>query len=102
MRQVAFESLDLQFLIPITIDASDEDIDFSVSPGNFLLDKEATYAIANRYRGNSSTEIVKYLMDNGVLDNKLIWLKGLASKHVKRWFDFIQPEFPGFCYTYTA
>jgi uncharacterized protein YbaR (Trm112 family) len=90
MRQVALEDLGDLGLTVRTIDAADEDTDLSLSPGSFLLEKEAAPAVANKYRGSSEQTLVEYLMDKGLLENKVIWVKGLTDKHIERWLNFVQ------------
>lgn len=69
------------------IDANDECRD--EDPGKFLLTKFGkTREIKNGYREKSGASIQKYLIQNRVLKNTIVWIKGLNHEQKKAWMTF--------------
>ena len=68
------------------IDAADDCSDNNI--GEFLLWKFANRETASAYRPRAGRTIQAYLTIQGVLANKIIWVKGLAPEHVRVWMDF--------------
>lgn len=59
--------------------------------GEYLLQRYATDVVASNYRGRESLQ--SYISKNGVLNNRLLWVKGMTKEDEKNWIDF--------CRTYT-
>jgi hypothetical protein len=70
------------------IDAEDECREGG-SPGNFLLQRFARSGeVRNGYRERSRVTIQSYLIQNEVLNHRIIWVKGLSGKQAEEWVDF--------------
>lgn len=69
------------------IDANDECQ--NEAPGKFLLTKFCKEReVKNGYREKSGLSIQQYLIKNHVLNNTIIWIKGLNQKQIKAWMSF--------------
>ena len=76
--------------VTVLIDA-DEEGDSIKDIGRFLLEQYADPRVATGYRGRGS--IQQYIADNHVLDNRILWIKGMDLEWSKKWLTFCQ-EFP--------
>ncbi len=54
--------------------------------GEYLLSRYALESVASNYRGRES--IQQYISKNGVLNNRLLWVKGLTREEEEYWIDF--------------
>lgn len=54
----------------------------------FLLEKYATEEVRALYRGDIT--VSKYLVDEGVLDGRVLWVKGLGEGTQDRWIAFLR------------
>lgn len=70
------------------IDATD-DVPNNVAPGSFLLDHFApNKEVRNGYRERSKRSIQEYILENTVLKNRIIWVKGMLNSQVADWLSF--------------
>ena len=70
------------------VDATD-DVPVDVAPGRFLLDRFAqNKEVRNGYRERSQRSIQKYIIENTVLKNRIIWVKGMLNSQVSDWLSF--------------
>ncbi len=76
---------DLQPYVSI-IDAADDCPGGNV--GEFLLGKFADSDTASAYRVRSGMTLQQYLVRQGVLSDKIIWVKGLSPENLQAWLDF--------------
>lgn len=85
MRVVIQESItkDISTLSIETIDVHDEGGD-SVEPGSFLLE----YLKDVNYRKGGRFTIQEHILRNGLLENKLLWIKGLSRNNYEDWVNF--------------
>lgn len=58
------------------------------SPGMFLLQRFSKKSIANGYRESERLSIQKYMLRNNVLNNRIIWLKGMEEDSINAWIQF--------------
>ena len=58
-------------------------------PGDYIL---KTFAKKNQtgYRQGSSQSIQSYIINKGILNNRIIWVKGLTNKSTKIWKEFCE------------
>ena len=58
-------------------------------PGDYIL---KTFAKKNQtgYRQGSSQSIQSYIINKGILNNRIIWVKGLTNRSIKIWKDFCE------------
>ena len=58
-------------------------------PGDYIL---KTFAKRNQtgYRQGSSQSIQSYIINKGILSNRIIWVKGLTNKSIKIWKEFCE------------
>lgn len=58
-------------------------------PGDYIL---KTFAKRNQtgYRQGSSQSIQSYIINKGILNNRIIWVKGLTNKSIKIWKEFCE------------
>lgn len=54
--------------------------------GEYLLRRYATDVVAANYRGRESLQA--YISKNGILNNRLLWVKGMTKEDEKSWIDF--------------
>ena len=71
------------------IDAAD-DCPADVDPGRFLLQRFAKDDIGRNYRERSGATLQTYMIQNKVLWNSIIWIKGLDKEQTKKWLKFCQ------------
>ena len=70
------------------IDAKD-DVPDDMSPGAYLLQGYApNKEVRNGYRSKMSVSIQDYIKKNGVLKNRIIWIKGLSEQRSAQWLEF--------------
>lgn len=70
------------------VDATD-DVPVDVAPGRFLLDRFAqNKEVRNGYRERSQRSIQEYIIENTVLKNRIIWVKGMLNSQVSDWLSF--------------
>lgn len=70
------------------VDATD-DVPVDVNPGRFLLDRFApNKEVRNGYRERSQRSIQDYIIENTVLKNRIIWVKGMLNSQVSDWLSF--------------
>lgn len=70
------------------VDATD-DVPVDVNPGRFLLDRFApNKEVRNGYRERSQRSIQEYIIENTVLKNRIIWVKGMLNSQVSDWLSF--------------
>ena len=77
----------------VIIDQIDDSDDRSeeVSVGTFLLRRNGQKReIINGYRDRAGKSIQEYLIENGVLKDRIIWVKGLTSERAKEWISFVE------------
>ena len=66
-----------------------------LSVGRFLLDtKGQRPEIISGYRERSVKTIQEYLISNGVLRNRIIWVKGLSEEASREWISFVDDYHP--------
>ena len=60
--------------------------------GRYLLDRFVSPEIAAGYRGRE--KIQKYIIDNNVIENKVLWVKGMTQEQEKIWLQFCREYAP--------
>ena len=60
--------------------------------GRYLLERYALPEIAAGYRGREKMQ--KYILDKQVLDNRVLWVKGMNAEQEKRWLQFCKDYAP--------
>ena len=73
------------------IDVEDECPDIA-DIGRYLMEKYALPEIAAGYRGREKLQ--KYILDKHVLDNRVLWIKGMNAAQEKRWLQFCRDYVP--------
>lgn len=73
------------------IDVEDECPDIA-DVGRYLMEKYALPEIAAGYRGREKLQ--KYILDKQVLDNRVLWIKGMNAAQEKRWLQFCRDYVP--------
>lgn len=61
-----------------------------MDPGRFLLSRFASPADQRRYRPSSRLSVQDFLRQNGILENRLIWVYGLDEKSADEWLQFVR------------
>lgn len=78
------------YVIIDQIDDADDRTE-TVSVGTFLLRRNGQKReIINGYRDRAGKSIQDYLIANGVLKDRIIWVKGLDIKRAKEWIAFVE------------
>lgn len=54
----------------------------------YLLERFAYPDIRSGYRASSGLTIYKYILQNNVLKNRVIWLKGMDKRQIGEWYTF--------------
>lgn len=67
------------------IDVQDECPD-EENIGEYLLRRYALESVTSNYRGRES--IQEYISKNNILNNRLLWVKGMSKEDEKKWIDF--------------
>ncbi len=62
--------------------------DGTMDVAGFLLHERAVPEIRNGYRKTSGLTKQQYMIKNGVLRDRVVWVKGLDNKQTKSWLDF--------------
>ena len=60
--------------------------------GRYLMERYALPEIAAGYRGREKLQ--KYILDKQVLDNRVLWIKGMNASQEKRWLQFCRDYVP--------
>lgn len=62
-------------------------------PGDYIL---RTFAKKNQtgYRQGSSLSVQSYIINKGILNNRILWVKGLTNKSIKLWKNFCESFTP--------
>lgn len=82
-------------MIVEVVDSSDE-YSPGITVGKFLLDRYAnSREVRNGYRERSGKSIQRYLIDNSVLKNRIMWIKGLSGLDANDWIKFCKEFDPG-------
>lgn len=74
------------------IDVEDQCPDIT-DVGRYLLERYASPAIAAGYRGRERMQ--KYMLTKRVLDNRVLWVKGMNHEQEKKWLQFCKDYIPG-------
>lgn len=82
---------DMEFFYVEFIDVEDECPDIT-DVGRFLMERYALPEIAAGYRGREKLQ--KYILDKQVLDNRVLWIKGMNAVQEKRWLQFCRDYVP--------
>lgn len=69
------------------IDAVDDNPDGS-EPGRFILSRFSDIKTSRGYREKSKVSIQNYIAAKSVIDNRIIWVKGLKDDTAKQWVKF--------------
>lgn len=59
-----------------------------IDPGRYLLQRFAQGEIHNAYREKAGISLQKYMVQNNVLRNTIVWIKGLKATHAGNWINF--------------
>ena len=84
----------------LVFDYIDCELDFQTDAENnldiasFLFERYSTPSVKNGYRKSSGKSVQQYMLENHVLDNAIIWVKGMTEKQVRSWFDFCKAYKP--------
>ncbi len=73
------------------IDVEDECADLD-DIGRYLLERYASPSIAAGYRRREKLQ--KYMVDNKVLTNRVLWIKGMNAQQEKQWLKFCKDYYP--------
>lgn len=76
-RDIVIEDVDI-------VDDNQDDLD----PGRFLLQRFASPLVSKGYREKSKSSIQDYIVQNNVLKNRIIWVKGLEGSTANKWIKF--------------
>lgn len=60
----------------------------NLSPGQFILNQYGSRDIINLYRETPHNPIHAYLVQNNVLENRVLWIKGIPEDRMRDWLDF--------------
>lgn len=86
--QTAFnEQASFRDTIIETIDAVDDN-PTNLEPGRFILQKYASSEVRAGYREKSRKSIQEYISERNVINNRIIWIKGLDEKTAGNWLQF--------------
>ncbi len=69
------------------IDISDDN-PTGLEPGRFILEHFASPSVKAGYRERSRVSIQEYIASNNVINNRIIWIKGLNKKDTELWLGF--------------
>ena len=65
-----------------------EDNPEGIEPGKLILQRFASPQVAQSYREKSAITIQNYIMQKGVLQNSVLWIKGVTSETASQWISF--------------
>ena len=82
------EQYEYEEISVIIIDA-EEEVGENTAIGAFVLERFALGDVARQYRKKSGKSITQYIIQKNVLQNDVLWVKGITSETVKRWLDFL-------------
>ena len=82
------EQYDYAEISIIPIDA-EEDVEENTEIDAFILERFALGDVARQYRKKSGKSITQYIVQKNVLQNDVLWVKGLTEKTIKPWMDFL-------------
>lgn len=63
-----------------------------VDVGRYVMERYALPEIAAGYRGREKLQ--RYILDKKVLDNRVLWIKGMNAAQEKRWLQFCRDYVP--------
>ena len=66
----------------------------NLNVADFLFERFSTPSVKNGYRKTSGKSVQQYMQEHHVLDNAIIWIKGMTDKQVRSWFDFCKAYKP--------
>ncbi len=69
------------------IDAVD-DCPAELNPGQFLIERFGNLEVKHGYRETSKTSIQEYIIENEILKNRIVWVKGLTKRQAIEWQSF--------------
>lgn len=69
------------------IDVSDDNPD-DMEPGRYILERFASSTVKRGYREKSKVSIQDYISAKNVIQNRVIWIKGLNKKTTEQWINF--------------
>ena len=82
------EQYDYAEISIIPIDA-EEDVEENTEIDAFILERFALGDVARQYRKKSGKSITQYIVQKNVLQNDVLWVKGITEKTIKPWMDFL-------------
>lgn len=82
------EQYDYAEISIIPIDA-EEDVEENTEIDAFILERFALGDVARQYRKKSGKSITQYIVQKNVLQNDVLWVKGITEKMIKPWMDFL-------------
>ena len=92
MRQEIQSELRAQYdyseISVIPIDA-EEDVGENADIDAYILERFAMGDVARQYRKKSGKSITQYIVQKNVLQDDVLWVKGLTATTVKKWIDFL-------------
>lgn len=59
-----------------------------LDPGQLLLQKYASSSVSRGYREKSKYSIQEYISQKCVINNRIIWVKGLGEVDARKWIEF--------------
>lgn len=77
----------------LQIDAVDE-WPSDVEPGRYLLKRFASAEVYKAYREKAGVTLQKYMRQNAVLKNTIVWVKGLDATQAECWVKFCKEYVP--------
>ena len=85
------QMLDMESFYVEFIDVEDECPDIA-DVGRYLMERYALPEIAAGYRGREKLQ--EYILDKQVLDNRVLWIKGMNAAQEKCWIQFCRDYVP--------
>lgn len=70
-----------------SVDIIDDDPE-DLEPGKYILQKFASSEVRRGYREKSKHSIQEYIKAQKVLNNRIIWIKGLTGAKAQKWLTF--------------
>ena len=75
--------------ISVNLIDAETDVKENAEIDAFILDKFALGDVARQYRKKSGKSITQYIVEKNVLQNDVLWVKGITGKSVKKWLAFL-------------
>lgn len=64
------------------------DMEGSGAIGDYILQRFASAELRSGYRKSSGVQLPQYIKNNGVINNRIIWVKGMDESDAEEWYSF--------------